>query len=139
MDLDTTSQKGAHAAKRLRTEPVIWLTTVRADGQPQASPVWFLWDEQTFLVFSIPNAQKLANMAGNPRVSLNLDGDGAGGGIVSIEGTAERLAEPPPSTQVEAYVEKYRQDIEGLGTDPASFAQAYSSAIRITPNRFRLY
>ena len=34
----------AAAAARLRTEPVIWLTTVARSGQPQSTPVWFLWE-----------------------------------------------------------------------------------------------
>ena len=29
-----------------------WMTTVGDDGTPQPNPVWFLWDEDGFLVFS---------------------------------------------------------------------------------------
>ncbi len=36
--LDTTREA------RLREEVIVWLTTVRSDGQPQSVPVWFLWD-----------------------------------------------------------------------------------------------
>jgi hypothetical protein len=35
---------GASAEQRLQDEKTIWLTTVAADGQPQSSPVGFLWD-----------------------------------------------------------------------------------------------
>ena len=42
--LDPSDQAQARAAERLRGEQVAWLTTVRADGQAQSSPVWFLWD-----------------------------------------------------------------------------------------------
>ena len=61
---------------------------MRADGQPQASPVWFLWDGTAILVFSQPNAQKLRNLAANPRVAVHLDSDGIGGDIVTIDATA---------------------------------------------------
>ena len=37
-----TGEFGQRAAERLRTEEVIWLTTVGNDGMPQPSPVWFL-------------------------------------------------------------------------------------------------
>ena len=57
--LDTTSEAGARAEKRLREEAIIWLTTVRSDGQPQSVPVWFLWEGETFLVYSQPGRQKL--------------------------------------------------------------------------------
>jgi hypothetical protein len=34
--LDLDSPAAARADRRLRTEQILWLTTVRADGQPQA-------------------------------------------------------------------------------------------------------
>ena len=42
--LDTTPEAGGRAERRLREEAISWLTSVRADGQPQSLPVWFLWD-----------------------------------------------------------------------------------------------
>jgi hypothetical protein len=43
--LDPSKEAHAHADRRLRSEQVAWLTTVRADGQAQSTPVWFLWDD----------------------------------------------------------------------------------------------
>ena len=40
--LDTTTEAGGRAGRRLREEAISWLTTVRADSQPQSVPVWFL-------------------------------------------------------------------------------------------------
>jgi len=37
--LDTTTEAGGRAERRLREEEIAWLTTVRADGQPQSVPV----------------------------------------------------------------------------------------------------
>ncbi len=48
-----------------------WLTTVHPDGQPQSVPLWFLWNGETFLVYSQPGSQKLRNIGRNPRVDLN--------------------------------------------------------------------
>ena len=48
--LDTTTEAGARAEGRLRDEGIIWLTTVRSDGQPQSVPVWFLWNGESFLI-----------------------------------------------------------------------------------------
>ena len=53
--------------QRLRRELVIWLTTVRRDGMPQPTPVWFLWDGDTFLIYSQPNTRKLATSPTIPR------------------------------------------------------------------------
>ena len=86
--LDPAKEAHAHADRRLRAEPVAWLSTVRADGQAQSTPVWFLWDGDTFLVYSQPGAQKVRNLTANPKVSLHLSDDGAGGDVVSFEGAA---------------------------------------------------
>jgi len=87
--LDLSVAGATHAADRLRREEMIWITTVRGDGQPQTSAVWFHWDGTDFLLFSQPRAQKVRNLAAEPRVSLNLNGTGYGADLVIIEGTAE--------------------------------------------------
>ena len=59
--IDTNTDEGARAAGRLQDEIVIWLTTVSPDGRPQTSPVWFAWDDETFLVYSMPRSAKVPN------------------------------------------------------------------------------
>jgi PPOX class probable F420-dependent enzyme len=133
-----TPEKMAHADDRLRREVIVWLTTVRADGQPQTSPVWFLWDGRTFLIYSLPTSQKVPNIRENGRVSLHLNDDGVGSDIVSIEGQASAGGSEQPLIDVPEYVEKYREMIAELGSDPVGFSAAYSVAIRITPTRWRV-
>ncbi|HEX5506418.1 MAG TPA: TIGR03667 family PPOX class F420-dependent oxidoreductase [Thermomicrobiales bacterium] len=137
MQLDTGSEFGARVARRLREETIIWLTTVRADGRPQPSPVWFLWDGETILIYSQPGKPKVRNIAANPRVALHFDGNGRGGDIVVFDGEARVDPDAPPSDQIPELVEKYREGIARLGGTPASFAQEYSVAIRVAPARVR--
>jgi len=82
---------GARTESRLREEEVVWLTTVRPDGQPQPVPVWFLWDGEGLLVYSREGQQKLRNVRRNPKVALNFNSDEHGGEVVRAEGTAEIL------------------------------------------------
>ena len=135
--LDTSTPFGARVERRLREEQIGWLTTVRGDGLPQPSPVWFLWDGETILIYSQPGAPKLRNIAGNPKVALNLDSDGRGGDIVILSGEARVDAGAPPAHEVAAYVEKYREGIAGIGMAPEGFAAAYSVAVRMTPAGLR--
>jgi PPOX class probable F420-dependent enzyme len=137
LDLDPSVR--ARADQRLRTELVLWLTTVRADGQPQASPVWFLWDGGTLLIFSQPGAQKLRNLAGNPRVAVHVDTDEAGEDVLTIEGTAAVDSDAPSSDRVEEYQVKYRDGIRAIGMTPDQLARDYSVAIRIRPTRARAW
>jgi PPOX class probable F420-dependent enzyme len=137
--LDPSQQGHDRAESRLRSEPIIWLTTVRADGQAQATPVWFLWDGKTFLLYSQPDAQKVRNLAANPKVALHLDDDGSGGDVVTVEGTATVEPDTPRADRVDGYLDKYQAAIDALGYEPGPFARTYSTAIRVRPTRVRVW
>lgn len=85
---DFQGERGARAERRLRDETVIWLTTVRSDGQPQTSPVGFLWDGATFLILSQPGSLKVRNMRANPKVALHLDTGKEDPEVLTLEGVA---------------------------------------------------
>jgi PPOX class probable F420-dependent enzyme len=105
---------------------------------PQPVPVWFLWDgADGIVVYSRPDTPKLRAIERNPRVSLNLDGNGEGGDIVVALGEAALSDDEPPAHEVPAYVEKYAPLIERNGWTPESFAADYSVPIRITVRRVR--
>ena len=131
----------AHAAAdvRLRAETVIWLTTVTRSGQPQSSPVWFLWNGTEFLIYGSMHGRKTRNIAANPRVDLHLDGNGQGGGIVIFEGTARLDQEGPPAATVAGFVAKYGGLIESYGWTLEGLARDYPHVIRVTPTRARIW
>jgi PPOX class probable F420-dependent enzyme len=125
--------------KRLREEKTIWLTTVRADGTPQSVPVWYLWNGETFLIFSQPTAQKLKNIAQNPKVSIIFAHTDVFGeeGLAVVTGEAAVDESAPPSNQIAAYLDKYRDGIAAINFTPESLAAEFSVAIRVTPTRVR--
>jgi PPOX class probable F420-dependent enzyme len=135
--IDPSSETGARADERLRTDGVAWLTTVAADGTPVPTPVWFWWDGATILVYSQRDKPKLRHIAANPRVSVALRTDELGDEITVITGDAAVDASAPAADELPAYVEKYGALIARLGADPASFAAEYAIPIRITPTRLR--
>lgn len=137
--IDPATARGGRAFARLTDEKIIWLTTVRPNGQPQTSPVWFLYDDGEFLVYSLPGTARTANLGANPRVSLNLDGNGEGGDIVTIEGIARIDPDAPPSDRMPVYQEKYAASIARNGWTPESFAADYPVAVRIVPKRARVW
>lgn len=134
---DRSTPEGAKGAALVDDAYVVWLTTVRPNGQPQASPVWFVVEDDEFLVYSLDGTARTANISANPRVSLNLDSN-AGSDVVAIEGTA-RIVDGPSSVDHPAYQEKYASGIGRIGHTPESFADRYSVAIRITPKRWRIH
>jgi PPOX class probable F420-dependent enzyme len=134
--IDTGTEFGMRAVRRLDEELIAWLVTVSPRGAPQPVPVWFLWDGDRILLYSRPNAPKLRNIEANPRVALHLEGDGKGGDVVVVTGTAE-LSDDPPADRVEAYSRKYAGSIARNGWTPASFAADYSVPVRVALTRLR--
>jgi PPOX class probable F420-dependent enzyme len=131
------AEQNARAERRLREDLVVWLTTVRRDGQPQSTPVWFVWDgDREVLIYSIPNQQKLRNIRANPKVSLHFN-DHDGDDVVALEAEARIDESAPRNDEVQTYLEKYRQPIANIGYDVPRFAEAYSTAIRATITRAR--
>src|SRR5207245_2842866 len=62
---DPSTPFGERVARRLRDERLMWLTTVDANGTPQPTPIWFLWDEatSTFLIYSRSDPKRLEHFA----------------------------------------------------------------------------
>jgi PPOX class probable F420-dependent enzyme len=137
--LNPDNPRHAAADERLRQESIIWLTTVDAAGQPQTSPVWFLWDGTEFLIYGSADGKKTGNIEANPHVGLNLDGNGEGGGVVVIEGTARVDRQGPPPSTVADFVAKYQRRIESYGWTLESLAKDYPHVISVTPTRARIW
>ncbi len=78
---------------RLSSDHYGWLTTVAKSGQPVPRLVWFYFDGTDVIVYSEPNAAKVRHIKAHPRVSLNLDSDGNGAGIIVVGGNATVDAE----------------------------------------------
>ena len=106
---------------RLHSNLIAWLTTVRPDGQPVTVPVWFLLrDDETILLYSRPEKDKLRNIAANPKVSFALDVTDIGRNIVRLEGTARRAHDQPPANEHPAYLAKYTERLGHCSAPPNS-------------------
>ena len=61
----TDTLRQDETAERLATEEIAWLTTVTGKGQPQSSPIWFLWDGESFWLRSQEHTAKVRNIGGS--------------------------------------------------------------------------
>ncbi len=114
----------------------IWFTTVRADGMPQPTPVWFVRDGDSFITYSMPNAFKVKNIRTNPKVALSLANQDAGDYFV-LQGEAQIDELIPPATQLPAYFQKYKDLITEIGYTLETYIQTWSLPIRVTPLHVR--
>jgi PPOX class probable F420-dependent enzyme len=126
----------AKASARLNDKVIIWMTTVDSSGQPQTSPVWFLWDGEEFWIYSLESA-RARNVEANPKVALNLDGNGEGGDIVTIEGVARIDRSAPSAKEIPAYLARYQRKMDEYEWTWDYFCSKYKVPIRIRPTRVR--
>lgn len=119
-------------------EIIIWLSTTSRDLRPQPRPVWFIWHEDQFLIYSRPTSYKLRHISDRPNVSLNFNTDKeAEENIVVFNGIARIAPEIAPAHEVPAYAEKYADGIKGIGMNAEEFGLAYSVPILVAVQKTR--
>ena len=135
--LDTSTELGKRAKHLLETGYVAWLTTVDGDGRPFPSPVWFLYDDGTVLIYSQPNKPKLRNIESNAAVALNFDTEANGNRVVIFEGAALIDESSKAVSDHDAYLAKYHDGILALGLTDESVSKDFSVAIRVVLQKLR--
>lgn len=136
--MDIPVAQRAQVEYRLANDIIAWFTTVRPTGAPDTVPVWFVWQDPMFVIYSQPNKRKLRNLEHNPQISIALDNTHGGDDVVRFEGTAQVVHGHPASDQVPEYVQKYEAQIQRLGYgDPRSFAANFSVPVVVTPTKYR--
>lgn len=134
---DPATPFGARVAERLREERIIWIVTTNASGTPQPNPVWFLWDGASFLIYSLPDAARVAHIRRDPHVALHFNSDGNGDDIVIFTGLASEATDAPTADLNPAYLARYGERIDRNFGGPKGFAATYSLALRIVPDKVR--
>ena len=128
----------ARVKRRLQKEYFAWLTTVGSNLAPQPRPIWFIWQDDSFLIYSQPDAHKVQHIARHARVAVHFNADEMGENeILVFIGTASIDPQAPPAHKVPAYLRKYRKGIADLQTTPEQMAGEYSVAIRVKPTSVR--
>lgn len=93
-----------------------WVCTVRPDGTPHLTPVWFVFRSDTCWICCTTGSVKARNVRLNPRVSVAV---GDGDRPVVVEGIArlhEHQSEFPADIH-QAFAGKYDWDIHTLEQD----------------------
>ena len=103
----------------------MWIATVRPDGRPHLTPVWFVVSDGMIYFCIKDSSVKAANLALNPQVSCSLED---GSSPLICEGMAGPVAAPWPDPVVAAFKEKYDWDTT---TD-----SEYNTLVAITPRKW---
>jgi PPOX class probable F420-dependent enzyme len=99
---------------RLEGDEVAWCATVRPDGSPHLTPVWFVYRADTWWVCSAARNKKVRNLERNPRVALALEG---GRAPAVAEGSAVVHREAFPAEVVAGFATKYGWDVTAVASE----------------------
>ena len=94
--------------KRLEAARNLWVSTVRADGRPHLTPVWFVLSGGDLMICIQARSVKGRNLQDNSRIACALED---GSSPVIAEGRAMVEARPWPGAVRQAFQEKYEWDI----------------------------
>jgi len=139
MSTQPTTERRPQVEAALRDDPVVWLSSVQADGRPHLVPVWFHWDGERIVAFSKPHARKVDNLRGQPQVMLAVGTPGPDFEVELIEATAELPDAPAESIIPAGFGAKYRELLHRAGLTVQRYAQVYSQPIVLRPTRFLGY
>ncbi len=135
---DVSSGLSAKIKRRLETEYSVWLTTVDSNLVPQPRPVGFVWEQDSFLIYSQPQAHKIRHISEHPKVALHFNADlSADQDVLVFIGEASIDSGAPPAHENPAYMKKYRTAFANWKMTPEQFSRDYSVAIRVRLASFR--
>lgn len=118
----------ANAATRLEAARNIWVASVRPDGRPHLTPVWFVWLGKKLYICIEPEGVKGRNIRGNPHVVLALED---GSTPVICEGIAASVPAPWPQEVVALFVQKYDWNI--------TTETKYTQLVEVTPTKWLIW
>ncbi|WP_195210500.1 PPOX class F420-dependent oxidoreductase [Actinomarinicola tropica] len=122
----TTAPESDHLAEvpedlrpLLESDAVALVSTLGAGGEPQTTPLWFLWEDGQLRFSLVEGRQKLRNLRRDPRISVVVIDPSDPTWYVELRGRIGPLVEDPALELERKVAEKYRGahvDVEPPGT-----------------------
>lgn len=107
----------AKVQKILNSKAFAHLATVGPKGEPQSSPVWFLWDGEYIKFTHTTNRQKYQNIRREPRVAISITDVDDPYIYAEFRGVVERIEEDPTGAFFDTLAEHYGSSLRYRG-DP---------------------
>ncbi|GAA1573916.1 PPOX class F420-dependent oxidoreductase [Kribbella sancticallisti] len=103
----------------LASTAVAFVSTIGKHGEPQVTPLWFLWDGESVRISLVEGRQKLRNLRRDPRISLVVVDPARPTHYIELRGRVSELAPDPDFDLERAVATKYTggwSDVEPPGT-----------------------
>ena len=103
--------------KILHSKTFAHLATIGSEGEPQSSPMWFLWDGDYIKFTHTTNRKKYQNIQRDPRVSVSITDVDEPYTYAEFRGVVERIEEDPDGAFFNILAERYGLPLRNPG-DP---------------------
>ena len=103
--------------KILHSKALAHLATVGPKGEPQSSPMWFLWDGTHIKFTHTTERQKYRNIQHDPRVSISIVDSDNPYTYAEFRGVVERIEQDPQGAFYNTLAEHYQSPTRYRG-DP---------------------
>src|SRR5690348_8454553 len=103
--------------KILQSKAFAHLATIGANGEPQSSPMWFLWDGEYIKFTHTTNRQKYQNIKRNPRVAISITDVENPYTYAEFRGVVEKIEEDPTGSFFDTLAVHYGTPVRYRG-DP---------------------
>ena len=110
------------------------LATLKRDGSPQVSPVWYQYRDGKFFVSTAGFAAKARNVRRNPRVSVSIASPGEPFAYVLVHGRA-RVTNDDMAATVTSIAVRYQGDEAGRAFAQEVLKSTDNVLIEITPDK----
>lgn len=103
----------------LGSTAVAFVSTIGKRGEPQVTPLWFLWDGDVVRISLVEGRQKLRNLRRDPRIALVVVDPARPTHYIELRGSVSELVLDPEYGLERAIAEKYTggwADVEPPGT-----------------------
>lgn len=103
--------------KILQSKAFAHLATLGSKGEPQSSPMWFLWDGEYIKFTHTTNRKKYQNIKRDPRVSISITDSDDPYTYAEFRGVVERIEEDPNGVFFDTLAQHYGASLRYSG-DP---------------------
>jgi PPOX class probable F420-dependent enzyme len=103
----------------LASNAVAFVSTIGPRGEPQTTPLWFLWEDGVLRFSLVEGRQKLRNLRRDPRISVVVVDPADPTWYVEVRGHVDGLTHDPDLVLERKVAEKYtggHVDAESPGT-----------------------
>ncbi|QNE16927.1 PPOX class F420-dependent oxidoreductase [Kribbella qitaiheensis] len=91
----------------LRSTAVAFVSTVGKRGEPQVTPLWFLWDGESVRISLVEGRQKLRNLRRDRRIAVVVVDPAHPTHYIELRGTVSDLTPDPDLALERSIAEKY--------------------------------